>query len=314
MSICWYGEEVEFELLEGFRNFSFKHLAFGEVDPIYAMIRNSSLNYNERKRFIFSHLMTYDLKTSIALSDIKDNDIYYDELLKCFKEAKVGKDRKDVASRETNVNSRTFGTQFPKIKIASPEEWIEQAIQKTISSRSWKESLIASKNIPTFGEYFAFKLADMIETIFDIPNYEVLWDDDFRKSLPRGSLTGYEMVRTGSNHKFRDKSEIRSCSLMEKFYKTELEFFKDYSCPHNPNRSVGVQEIETLLCDYRKMRKKTLNHGDKILKLKEGIDHNLSLETASKLYIGAKPLLETRQQLLELGISNIERSHCIAYS
>lgn len=310
MSECWWDEEVEFELLDPFREFSFKHIALGDVDPIYTMVRNSALNYDEKKRFIFSHLMVYDLKSSIALSDIKDNNEYYRDLLRCFTESKVGKDRKDVASRETNINSRTYGTQFPKIIVKSPEDWIEQAIQRTSASLSWNESLIASKNIPTFGEYFSFKLADMIETVFDIPNYNVVWDEYFRKSLPRGSLTGYEMVRTGSNHKFRDKSEIRNCSLMEKFYLSELEFFKNYTCPQTPNRTIGVQEIETLLCDYRKMRKNTLKHGDKVLKLQEGIDHNKTLDTALKLFVGAKPLLEKRVELLELGIKNINESHC----
>jgi hypothetical protein len=311
MSTIYFDEDpVEFALLDGFRHFSFKHIALGDVDPIYTMIKNSQLSYEEKKRFTFSHLMVYDLKSSIALSDEKNDSIYYDKLLECFKSGKLGKDRKDVASRETNEKSRTFGTQLPKMRMKSPEEWIQIAIDETIKSKSWAASLNASKIIPTFGEYFAFKLADMIETIFDIKDYTVKFDSDFVKSLPRGSLTGYEMVRTGSTSKFRSAEEIRNCELLNKFYLTELEFFKDYACPQNNSRGIGPQEIETLLCDYRKMRKGTLLHGDKVLKLKDGIDYNKGIETAAKLYYGAKPLLDRRIELMGIGFSNITNQHC----
>ena len=300
---------VNFKLLEEFRDFSFKHIALGDVDPIYTMIRNSSLSYDNKKRFIFSHLMVYDLKSSIELANESNNEKYYDKLLQYFKEAKVGKDRKDVASRETNIKSRVFGTQLPLLRNKSPEDWIQYVIEETIKHKSWDNSLIASKKIPTFGEYFSFKLADMIETIFDISEYSVKWSKDFIKSLPRGSLTGYEMVRTGSNHKFRSKEEIRKCSLLGTFYNEQVEFFKDYQCPQNPNRSIGVQEIETLLCDYRKIRKGTLRHGDKVLKLKEGIDYNAN-NFSQELLVGASPMLQRRKELLEFGINKLDQNCC----
>lgn len=315
LATLYYDEEpVEYEMLDGFREFSYKHIALGDVDPIYAMIRNSALDYNEKKRFMFSHLMVYDLKSSIALSDIKDNELYYDKLLCYFKESKVGKDRKDVASRETNTKSRMFGTQLPKMRLRSPEDWVEEAIQATQSSKSWGVSLKTSKNIPTFGEYFSFKLADMIETIFDIDNYTVNYDKEFIDSIPRGSLTGYEMTRTGSLHKFRSKEEIRRCSSMSKFYEMHLEFFSSFKCPHKPTRSIGVQEIETLLCDYRKVCKGSLLHGDKVLKLNDGIEFNETLETSQKLLIGAQHLLNRRIELLDLGIININETHCERWS
>ena len=305
-----YDIDFDFELQDGFRDFSFKHIAFGDVDPIYTMVRNSGLSHEDKKRFIFSHLMVYDLKSSIALANEPDDDKYYDKLLQLFTEAKVGKDRKDVASRETNIKSRVFGTQLPKLRNQSPEDWVQCAIDETVKHKSWSASLSASKKIPTFGEYFSFKLADMIETVFDIPEYSVQWGPDFLKSVPRGSLTGYEMVRTGSNHKFRTKEEIRKCSLMATFYINQVEFFKDYVCPQNPNRAIGVQEIETLLCDYRKLRKGTLQHGDKVLKLKHGIDHNIDLRIAQDLLIGAEPMLQRREELLRVGINNVDQSCC----
>lgn len=315
LATLYYDEEpVEYEMLEGFRKFSYKHIALGDVDPIYAMIRNSALSYEEKKRFMFSHLMVYDLKSSIALSDIKDNELYYDKLLQYFKESKVGKDRKDVASRETNEKSRTFGTQLPKMRLKTPEDWVEEAIQATAQSKSWGVSLQTSKQIPTFGEYFSFKLSDMIETIFDIENYSVEYNKEFIDSIPRGSLTGYEMTRTGSLHKFRSKEEIRKCSSMSKFYEMHLEFFSSFKCPHKPIRSIGVQEIETLLCDYRKMCKGSLLNGDKVLKLKDGIEYNKELETAQKLWVGAEPMLKRRSELLELGVTNINETHCERWS
>lgn len=310
MSVYFDELPIEYELLDGFRQFSFKHIALGDVDPIYTMIRNADMTDKQKKRMMFSHLMVYDLKSSIPLCDSDDN-VYYDNVLKYFETAKVGKDRKDVASRETNVKSRSFGTQIPKMRQRSPEEWVDIAMNETYSTKNWYKSLTASKQIPTFGEYFAFKLADMIETIFDIDQYSVGYDAGFVKSMPRGALTGYEMVRTGSNHKFRSKEEIRKCSDMEKFYLTNLEFFSEYKCPHKPIRAIGVQDIETLLCDYRKVRKGTLKHGEKVLKLKDAIDAHPNLETSKRLWVGVEPLLNKRAILLEKGISTICSDDCL---
>lgn len=311
MSTVYFDDPVvEFQLLDGFRQFSFRHMALGDIDPIYTMIRNADMTDDEKKRMMFAHLMVYDLKSSIALADVKDDNMFYDNVKTLFETGKVGKDRKDVASRETNVKSRTFGTMIPKMKTKSPEEWVQQAIDETINTKSWGSSLKASQNIPTFGEYFGFKLADMIETIFDIKDYNVRWGKEFHDSLPRGALTGFEMVRTGSTHKFRSKEEIRKCPLMVKFFEQEAEFFSEYACPQHETRRIGVQEIETFLCDYRKFKKGTLKPGDKVLKLKEGIDHNINLETATKLYVGAEPLLKRRKELLDLGINDINEIHC----
>ena len=303
--------EDEYALLDGFREFSFKHIALGDLDPIYTMVRNARMTESKKKRFIFSHLMVYDLKSSIALADESNDELFYDKVLNCFQSDKVGKDRKDVASRETNIKSRTFGTQIPKMRLKSPEAWVDFAYEETNRSKNWGLSLQASKEVPTFGEYFGFKLADMIETVFDIDGYKVAWTEDFVKSLPRGALTGYEMVLTGSKSKFRSKDEIRNCPTMEKFYKDQLEFFSNVRCPQQPNRSIGVQEVETLLCDYRKVTKGTLQYGDKVLKLKQGIDHNKGLTTSEELFEGAKALFERRQMLLDRGLSTIGYKDCL---
>ena len=93
-----------------------------------------------------------------------------------------------------------------------------------------------------------------------------------------------------------------------------LEFFSSFKCPHKPSRPIGVQEIETLLCDYRKVCKGSLLYGDKVLKLKEGIEVNAGLATAQKLLAGAQPLLDKRNQLLELGVMNINEKHCERWS
>ena len=314
MSNLYYdGDQPEYEMLDGFRAFSFKHIALGDVDPIYTMIRNADMTDNQKKRMMFSHLMVYDLKSSIPLCSIDDTDLYYDEVYKLFKEEKVGKDRKDVASRETNPKSRTFGTQIPKMRTKSPEEWVDIAINEVKQSLDWGKSIQASKEVPTFGEYFAFKLSDMIETIFEFDGYNVKYDSGFLKSMPRGALTGYEMVRTGSRHKFRDKEEIRKCVDMKSFYDVHLEFFSSYACPHKPTRKIGVTEIETLLCDYRKMCKGTLKHGDKVYKLKEALNKYPDLEVSNQLLVGAMPMFERRSELLEMGTFKISEEHCFKF-
>lgn len=300
----------KFALLDELLAFGARHIALGDVDPIYTMVRNSTLDHRMRCRFIFSHLMVYDLKYSIPLADTQDDRQYYDLLTSLFREERVGKDRKDVASRESNPKSRSFGTQIPKMRALPPEVWVENALQETRNKKSWRASLDASKRIPTFGEYFGFKLADMIETVFDTPGYRVSVDDEFISSMPRGAITGFELVRTGSTTRNRDKGVVRADPDLRLLFETVAEHFRGVACPQNPTREIGAQEVETLLCDYRKMRKGTLAYGDKVYKLHTGIAANADLETAKSLLVGAQPMIDLRQKLLsEVGISNINLEH-----
>jgi len=302
----------KFALLDELLAFGARHIALGDVDPIYEMTRNSGLDHRGRCRFAFSHLMVYDLKYSIPLADTKDDKAYYDLLTEMFQKEQVGKDRKDVASRETNPKSRSFGTQIPKMRLQSPETWVENAVLETHRTKSWRGSINACKLVPTFGEYFGFKLADIIEAAFDIPDYRVKLDAEFIESMPRGAITGFELVRTGSTSRNRDKSEVRADPDLKLLFETVLEHFRGTACPHNPNREIGVQEVETLLCDYRKMRKGTLTYGDKVLKLQTGISANSELETSVALLKAASPMLERRKCLLnEVGVRNICKDHLI---
>lgn len=256
-----------------FHRFSYIHIATGDVDPIYSAIRYSDLTDSDKHKLMFSHLMVYDLKQSIRLAQEPD-ETYYDLLTEMFTKKQVGQDRKDVAERETNPKSRSFNTQINKMRNRSPSDWMGEAISLTLCDcDNWINSVKSGQIIPTFGEYFGFKTADMIETIFDY-NHKVVWDDGFKKTIPRGSLTGYECVRTGHTKKFRDTSEIREDDLMREFYLNEIEHFKDFQNPHKPVRGIGVQEIETLLCDYRKYRRGTLDFGQKTQKLMTGINAN----------------------------------------
>lgn len=291
-------EQSEFFMREQFRDFSFRHIALGEVDPVYTAIKFSDLSEQKKKRMIFSHLMVYDFGRAIQLCEIEDDNKFYDEVLVSFENKLVGKDRVDVASRETHPSSRTRGTQLPKLRTKTPEEWVQQAIDETTKKKTWIDSVEASKNVPTFGDYFGFKLADMIETIFEIPDYKVDFDEGFRKTIPRGTLTGYEFVRTGSTHKFRSKEEIRKCELLENFFLEEEQFFSGVACPQRPNRTIGAQEIETLLCDYRKCCKGTLKQGDKIEKLVKGLDKNVGLKVAKNLEKSIEILRKNRDKVL----------------
>jgi hypothetical protein len=291
----------EYIMLDEFRKFSFQHIALGDVDPIYTMIRNSELSDNEKKRLIFSNLMVYDLKHSIKLTSIPD-DQYYDYVKMLFTEAKVGKDRIDVASRETNVKSRSYNTQIDKMRCNTPEQWIDNVLQNTVD---WNTSIESAKMIPTFGEYFAFKVADMVESIFDM-NYTVKWDDSFRRTIPKGSLSGFELVKTGSATKHRSSEQIRQDPLLEQFFLTELEFFKDYKCPHNPTRCIGVTEIETFLCDFRKTFKGTLNKGDKVLKLKSALEFNVGSDIADKLKSSVDNLIDRRAKYIDVNVTENE--------
>ena len=303
------------QLYDEFDTFSYKHIALGDVDPVYFMIRYSDLTDRQKKRLIFTNLMIYDLSVSFDVVQIEDKEEFYDKIEEVFKAKKVGKDRKDVAERETNPNSRMFGTQIPKMREHMPEEWVDLAIKETTDHLCWGKSVKGGQLVPTFGEYFGFKMADMIETVFDLDishNYFVHWTEEFRKTIPRGTLTGYEMTRTGKKAGFRKAKEIQKDEdgLLKEFFMKKLETFKDTASPHKPTRKICVTEIETLLCDFRKISKGTLNYSDKVKKCQTAIDKNPNNIYSAGCQVSVDILMHRREYLMqEVGIDNITKEH-----
>lgn len=284
-----YGDK--YALLDEFRAFSLIDLKYRNIDPIYEVISKSTMSSKDKKRFILSSLLNHDVRQSIILASEENDKSYYDLLKKQYEEGKVAKERKDVASRETNSKSRTYGTQIPLLRMKKPEEWVDLVIDRVIKTKSWGESMKVAKLIPTFGEYFAFKVSDMVESVFNIDSYEVVWDDWFRKSLPKGALTGFETVLTGKKLIQRQISEIRLDMNLINFFDNELKYFSSFVCPHNENRMIGVGEIETFLCDFRKHKKGTFLHGGKVEKIIEGLDKSSSCRIHKDLLNGATNLI-----------------------
>ncbi len=305
----------KWKLFDDFDTFSYKHIALGDVDPVYFMVRYSDLSDLEKKRLIFTNLMIYDLSVSFPIAEIEDKDEFYDKIEEVFKSKSVGKDRKDVAERESNPKSRMFGTQIPKMRKHSPEEWVDLAIAETIEHKCWGKSVKGGQLVPTFGEYFGFKMADMIETVFDLDishGYNVKWTEEFRKTIPRGTLTGYEMTRTGAKTGFRKAKIVQKDEdgMVREFFEAKLETFKDTASPHKPTRKICVTEVETLLCDFRKVSKGTLNYSDKVKKCQTAIDKNPGCYYAEKCQGAVDILMHRREYLMEVvGVDNITKDH-----
>lgn len=305
---------LNWELDAEFDSFSYKHIAFNDVDPIYFLVRYANLTDEQKKRIIFTNLMIYDLGTSIDTVAIEDNEKFYDRVIEVFKKKSVGKDRKDVAERESNPKSRTFATQVPKMRKHSPQEWIDLAMEETKSKLSWHGSVEGAKIIPTFGEYFAFKTADMIETCFDLDKshgYKVAWDEGFKKTIPRGALTGYETVRARTRSNFRRPNVVREDEVMQIFYEEKLQKFGHIPCPHKRTRNISVLEVETLLCDFRKVWQGSLDYTEKVMKCKKAIDKNPNNKYAEGLKYPLDVMMKRREYLMnEVGIENIGEEHC----
>lgn len=305
---------LRWELENEFDSFSYKHIAFNDVDPIYFLVRYANLTEEQKKRVIFTNLMIYDLGVSIDTVAIEDKDKFYDRVTEVFQQMKVGKDRKHVAIREGHPNCKTKGTMVPLMREHKPQEWIDLIMEETKQKLSWYESVKSAKMIPTFGEYFAFKTADMIETCFDIDKshgYKVKWDKGFLKTIPRGALTGYETVRARSRSNFRKPPVVREDEEMQIFYEEKLQKFGNIPCPHKRTRNMSVLEVETLLCDFRKVWQGSLDYTEKVMKCKKAIDKNPDNIYAEGMKYPLDVMMKRREYLMnEVGIENITESHC----
>lgn len=224
-----------------FKEFSKAIIETGDIDPDYILIREKceELNWDKRQMFkwILHKLVIYDSysELEVILKKRKINEVKYG--------TERRKSKRFAQDYLNNINRAFIGTDIDKFFSA-------------------KGSIVFNriKTIKGFGSWAAWKFMDLMSCCYGI---DVDFDSiDFREAYTF-PLKGLLMI----NDYPEDVKLLKDTKLYNKLITNTydmLEGFEELRSPHNNNRGLRINEVETLLCKYHSYRHNKYKVGQDI--------------------------------------------------
>jgi hypothetical protein len=233
----------------------------GDLDPAYLILQRANMGDKQLSRWLLAYWCTYHMGVASVLSE-REGEVYWNLL-------------EDVAANKPDCLATTDG-RWPRNKerrhwrgkaaidsashlrmtFAKPEHVLD-FIRYGKSEKGSKPEGVGVTDIIRrvqtlvgFGPWIAFKVADMIDALgfneLDFSRATVFMFDN-----PQAAAIDAWRVQQGlpSTAKPKDPVAIRDAVV-----DWLLSQFADLSCPHNNQRSIRVQEVETVLCKWKSHR------------------------------------------------------------
>lgn len=243
-----------------------------DLDPVYVIVNSSDLKEAKLKQWLLAYFCFYHCGTA---SWIVDQDDYWEAM----RTAAASKDY--IRSSER----RHFRGELANKSVL----WLEaQGVEKLfrglrIGPTKLPASLVMSrvKTWYNFGNWIAFKVADMLERIN-------LMQIQFQ---PNDIFNIFEAPREGA----RLMAQYYSYSYNDPYmwaYEKLSNAFRDLDAPPTFDRQINIQEIETVLCKWKSHRSGRYEVGKDIAEVKHGLERYPVSKTASHLLeVGKKERL-----------------------
>jgi hypothetical protein len=207
-----------------------------DLDPVYPVLLPYAIaDRNRARRAILAYALFYDIGAALYLAS--QGDFWYAVLL---------------AAENTPEHPTPHGTRWPRSaerrhfrgekcveavrrlasRFTKPELFSEELIEP---GGELKEVIDRLHNLPQFGPWIAFKLADIGERVLEAPITFPQWLDGSLYSSPLFTVRLLAQLEEASPREVWDRA---------------LRHFSQFSAPPRHERGCGAQEIETIFCKY----------------------------------------------------------------
>lgn len=233
--------------------FGVQMLETGDLDPIYIALHKCELDYSQLCRWLVAYWCLYHAGSACWLSERSDEEFW-----------------QALAVAAANVTPAPTGERWPRgaerrhwrggQAIASAEElinrgqtpeqlvgWVARVdfdVLQPIPFENVRERALALRG---FGDWIAFKMGDMIDRLnirsVDFETAQVFMFADPRKAA---LMLAKQKLELPDNAKLKDEN-FAIAQVVD--YLTHT--FKDHTAPPLHERSVGLQEVETILCKWK---------------------------------------------------------------
>lgn len=218
-------------------------LGTNDLDPIYVMLhgayKNGAMTRDQLEAWCFAYWCFYHSGTCSAIVSAPD---FWDAMAEAADNpCKLWS--RGTERRHFRGDKCTQAVAWLRGRYDTPGEAIEAVTAPTFTAISNKVQVW-----PQFGPWIAFKVADMMERVLEIP---VVFNST-GLHIYRDPVKGAWMLA-------EEKQDAGALAVSPKA-RTEwainylVNYFKDYKAPPLYDRSINVQEAETILCKWKSHR------------------------------------------------------------
>jgi len=202
-----------------------------ELDPIYVMLYNHGIGGADLKRWCLAYWCFYSAGVASAITEAGSAK-FHDMMRKAQnKRWPRGAERRHFRGEASNN----------AIKHLRKQGRAEDIVDRLLEDSTFQGVCNAAQQLPLFGPWISFKIADMAEQVLGVPmDYS-----DCYLGIYKDPRQGAALIRYGDW-----KKDISDQDLMNTVNKLIKEF-KEYDAPPHYNRKVGIMEVETILCKYK---------------------------------------------------------------
>lgn len=209
----------------GYQKFGEQLLTTKDLDPVYVMLHNAKLPYDNLARFCLAYWCFYHVGVAARISEQRDRK-YWLEMKKAyhFKWPRGAERRHFRGEKALQAIERLA-------RYRSPETVVHVMLEGCNTFNEISESV---QVFPQFGPWIAFKVADMAERVLE---HDVDFSD-CHLGIYREPLAGAKLIHGPD------------CDIRDTVATLEREF-RAFLAPPRYDRPVNVQEVETILCKYK---------------------------------------------------------------
>lgn len=210
-------------------------LETGDLDPVYVMLYNSNLTYEQKCAWCVSYWCYYHSGVAFHMSDWTDRRTFWKWMLAAAKnESKSwprGTERRHFRGKMAISSVAELAKEFRE-----PTDVVDHIL--SFGSR-FEDISSAARSLRGFGPWIAFKVADMLDRVLG----HTVDFEGCQLAFYRQPLEGARLAC--------EKWGIQNQDPVRYSVDRLREDFKDFKAPPFEDRPVGIPEIETILCKWK---------------------------------------------------------------
>jgi len=232
--------KLEVRPLTDIREFGTQLIRTEDLDPVYSGLYRARLPKPQLERALIAYWSFYSLGFAAWASEAEGDEFWQRMTL-----AAVNTTPSPLGGRWPRATERRH---FRGVKCVHAIDWLrnqepEYWVRSLADATTEKEVMTRVNTWPMFGDWIAFKAADMMERVYGAkisfdPNIGLMYDSP-RKAL--GLLV-------------LDTEFLINERTPEAFYFGLLQYFGSHRAPPDKGRYCNAQEVETILCKWGSMR------------------------------------------------------------
>lgn len=244
-------------------------LRTGDLDPVYVALHGAQLDRPTLARFCIAYWCFYHVGLAAAMAEIKSPKKYWEAMMKAAvnegfdldsrKPFPRGGERRHYRGAQAVASMASLISLYPKGAEQAVEGFI--GAPQGYACHTYKSVAAAVQKHRGFGEWIAFKIADMSERVLG-------YDTDFSDchlGIYKDPRQGAALSRFGRwDHPITDE-EVKD------EFATIVKALKSFKAPPSYDRPVNIQEAETVACKAKSHAKGRYPLGKDTLEIRHGL-------------------------------------------